>query len=165
MRYRIVSLRAVSFLLELICTQFHRNVLQNCCVTYNSEGVSVPAKCEMEESYRFIRSLKIRELSISHLCTNQFPLKLFIRNPAKTRHKTTFLRIKQRSVSVPAALFIRSLKIRRPSNPTFVYKLDPFVTYYTQVSRDALQNCKIAYNPIPFTTDCTRILRRRATKS
>ena len=85
-----------------------------------------------------------------------FLLQLIIRNPAKTRHKTTFLRIKQRSFSVPTALFIRSLKIRRPSNPTFVYKLDPFVTYYTQVSRDAFQNRKIAYNSIPFATDYTR---------
>ena len=67
-------------------------------------------------------------------------------------------------VSVPTALFIRSLKIRRPSNPTFAYKLDPFITDYTQVSRDAFQNRKIAYNSIPFATDCTRIPRRRATK-
>ena len=60
------------------------------------------------------------------------------------------------SVSVPAMRFIRSLKIRHPSNPAFAYKLDPFVTYYTQVSRDAFQNRKIAYNSIPFATDYTR---------
>ena len=53
--------------------------------------------------------------------------------------------------------FIRSLKIRRPSNPEFAYKLVPFVTYYTQVSRDALQNRRIAYNSIPFATDYTQI--------
>ena len=156
MCYRIVSLRAVSFLLELICTQFHRNVLQNCCVTYNSECISVPAKCKIEESYRIIRISKIRELSISHLCTNQFPLKLFIRNSAKRLYRISFLRIILRGISVPTALFIRSLEIRHPSNPTFAYKLDPFITDYTQVSRDALQNRKIAYNSIPFATDYTQ---------
>ena len=157
MCYRIVSLRAVSFLLELICTQFHRNVLQNCCVTYNSECISVPAKCEMEKSYRFIRISKIRELSISHLCTNQFPLKLFIRNSAKRLYRISFLRIILRDISVPTAHFIRSLEIRHLSNPTFAYKLDPFITDYTQVSRDALQNRRIAYNSIPFTTYYTQI--------
>ena len=53
--------------------------------------------------------------------------------------------------------FIRSLKIRRPSNPAFAYKLVPFIIYYTQVSRDALQNRRIAYNSIPFTTYYTQI--------
>ena len=64
---------------------------------------------------------------------------------------------KVEDVSVPAARFIRSLKIRRPSNPAFAYKLVPFITYYTQVSRDALQNRRIAYNSIPFTTYYTQI--------
>ena len=89
-----------------------------------------------------------------------FLLQLNIRRSAKTRCRILILRIKQRGVSVPAALFIRSLKIRRPSNPAFAYKLVPFITYYTQVSRDALQNRRIAYNYIPFATDCTRILEK-----
>ena len=66
------------------------------------------------------------------------------------------LRIILRGISVPTAPFIRSLEIRHPSNPTFAYKLDPFITDYTQVSRDALQNRKIAYNSIPFATDYTQ---------
>ena len=63
---------------------------------------------------------------------------------------------KVEDISVPAAHFIRSLEIRHPSNPTFAYKLVPFITYYTRVSRDALQNRRIAYNSIPFATDYTQ---------
>ena len=129
MCYRIVSLRAISFLLELICTQFHRNVLQNCCVTYNSECISVPAKCEMEESYRIIRISKIRELSISHLCTNQFPLKLFIRNSVKRLYRISFLRIILRGISVPRE--VRNGRI---------------LQNYTQFCEETLQNFIFAYN-------------------
>ena len=86
-----------------------------------------------------------------------FLLQLIVRGSSKRRSKILILRIKQRGFSVPTARFIRSLKIRRPSNPAFAYKLVPFVTYYTQVSRDALQNRRIAYNSIPFTTYYTQI--------
>ncbi len=86
-----------------------------------------------------------------------FLLQLIIRRSTKTRCRILILRIKQRGVSVPTMHFIRSLKIRRPSNPAFAYKLVPFITYYTQVSRDALQNRRIAYNSIPFTTYYTQI--------
>ena len=79
-----------------------------------------------------------------------------IRNPAKGLYRISFLRIILRDISVPTAHFIRSLEIRHLSNPTFAYKLDPFITDYTQVSRDALQNRKIAYNSIPFATDYTQ---------
>ena len=89
-----------------------------------------------------------------------FLLQLIIRGSSKRRSKILILRIKQRGFSVPTARFIRSLKIRRPSNPAFTYKLVPFITYYTQVSRDALQNRRTAYNSIPFATDCTRILEK-----
>ena len=70
--------------------------------------------------------------------------------------RNSFLRIIAEVSPSPASLFIRSLEIRHPSNPTFAYKLDPFITDYTQVSRDALQNRKIAYNSIPFATDYTQ---------
>ena len=86
-----------------------------------------------------------------------FLLQLIIRRSTKTRCGILILRIKQGGVSVPTTYFIRSLKIRRPSNPAFAYKLVPFITYYTQVSRDALQNRRIAYNSIPFTTEYTQI--------
>ena len=87
-----------------------------------------------------------------------FLLQLIIRRSTKTCCRILILRIKQRGFSVPTMHFIRSLKIRRPLNPAFAYKLVPFITYYTQVSRDALQNRRTAYNYIPFATDCTRIL-------
>ncbi len=45
-------------------------ILQNLVFAYKIEGVSVPAKCEMEISYRFIRNLRICESTISHLRTN-----------------------------------------------------------------------------------------------
>ena len=80
-----------------------------------------------------------------------------IRNSAKRLYRISFLRIILRDISVPTAHFIRSLEIRHLSNPTFAYKLDPFITDYTQVSRDALQNRKIAYNSIPFATEYTQI--------
>ena len=89
-----------------------------------------------------------------------FLLQLIVRGSSKRRSKILILRIKQRGFSVPTARFIRSLKIRHPSNPAFAYKLVPFITYYTQVSRDALQNRRTAYNSIPFATDCTRILEK-----
>ena len=89
-----------------------------------------------------------------------FLLQLIIGGSSKRRSKILILRIKQRGFSVPTARFIRSLKIRRPSNPAFAYKLVPFITYYTQVSRDALQNRRTAYNSILFATDYTRILEK-----
>ena len=89
-----------------------------------------------------------------------FLLQLIIRRSTKTCCRILILRIKQRGFSVPTMHFIRSLKIRRPSNPAFANKLVPFITYYTQVSRDALQNCKIAYNSIPFATDYTQIRKK-----
>ena len=99
-------------------------------------------------------------LRIAGLRIIPFLLQLNIRRSAKTRCRILILRIKQGGVSVPTMHFIRSLKIRRPSNPAFAYKLVPFITYYTQVSRDALQNCKIAYNSIPFATDYTQIRKK-----
>ena len=47
----------------------------------------------MEITYSFIRDSRICELSISHLCTNQFLLKLFIRDPAKELCGISMLRI------------------------------------------------------------------------
>ena len=72
---------------------------------------------------------------------------------------------KVEDISVPAAHFIHSLEIRRPSNPAFAYKLVPFITYYMQVSRDALQNRKIAYNSIPFATEVYADPQKGAAKS
>ena len=76
-----------------------------------------------------------------------FLLQLIVRGSSKRRSKILILRIKQRGFSVPTARFIRSLKIRRPSNPAFAYKLVPFITYYTQIRRDTFQDCEVAYNP------------------
>ena len=55
-------------------TQSCEGSLLNFGFAYNSEGISVPARLEMEISYRFIRTSKIREPSSSHLRTNQFLL-------------------------------------------------------------------------------------------
>ena len=60
-------LRTNQFLLESIYTQSCEEALQNLDFAYNFMGVSVPAQREMEISYRFIRTSRIRELSISHL--------------------------------------------------------------------------------------------------
>ena len=60
-------LRTNQFLLESICTQSCEETLLNLDFAYNFMGVSVPAKLKMEISYKFIRTSRIRELSISHL--------------------------------------------------------------------------------------------------
>ena len=57
----------------------------------------------------------------------------------------------------PASLFIRSSKIRLPSNFAFAYKLDPFTTDYTQSCGNVLQNRRTAYKFAPFRTDYTQI--------
>ena len=97
---------------------------------------------------------------ILHLRINLFLLELIIRRSYENALQNLVFAYKVEDISVPAAHFIRSLKIRRPSNPAFAYKLVPFITYYTQVSRDALQNRRTAYNSIPFATDYTRILEK-----
>ena len=74
-------------------TQLRKNAPQNPIFAYKVEGVSVPEVSEMEKTYRFIRVSKIRELSISFLRTNQFFLKLFIRNLAKGLCEISGLRI------------------------------------------------------------------------
>ena len=89
----ISQLRINQFILKL----FIRNPAETRCrisfLRIIVEGVSVPARLGMEESYRFIRISRIRGLSISQLRINQFTLKLFIRNPAETRYRISFLRI------------------------------------------------------------------------
>lgn len=60
-------------------------------------------------------------------------------------------------ISVPTIHFIHNLKIHLPSNLAFAYRLVSFITYYTQIRRDAFENCRIAYNSIPFATDYAQI--------
>ena len=60
-------LRTNQFLLESIYTQSCEGCLLNFGFAYNSEGISVPTRLEMEEFYRFIRNPAKRLYSVSFL--------------------------------------------------------------------------------------------------
>ena len=99
---RFEDLRAVSLAiayksvsLKTIYTQFSESALQNFIFAYNRRGISVPVTLKMEITYSFIRDSRICELSISYLRTDQFLLKLFIRNPTKGFRRISLLRIKK----------------------------------------------------------------------
>ena len=182
MHFRIAEQRIIPFFLQLIIRGSSKRRSKILILRIKQRGFSIPTA-------RFIRSLKIRRpsnpafayklvpfityytqvsrdaLQNRRIAYNSIPFATDYTQILEDAQQNLDFAYKAEGVSVPTAHFIRSLKIRRPSNPAFAYKLVPFITYYTQVSRDALQNRRIAYNSIPFATDYTQILRRRATKS
>ena len=131
--FRIVKLRIIPFLLQLKCTQILKKALQNLDFAYKVEDISVPAA-------HFIHSLEIRRPSNPAFAYKSIPFRTDYTQSCEDAPQNHIFAYKVEDISVPAAHFIRSLEIRRPSNPAFAYKSIPFRTDYTQSCEDAPQN-------------------------